>query len=290
MIKNTLVILFVSLMVLGTGCKKKELESLRQQNQDLSEQIEKKDSTITQLKQLNNRIEKNLQLIIQRRGIDSVVLQSLNRDKLSSRLKGLNEAMESKEKEVEALQNQLRGARYQAGQYKKQVNQLAGEVRSLEDSLKAINEDLMAKTQSIKKMTLEMETKDSTIADLQEKNEEYLESIRKKDEVMNTAYYSVGAEKDLQKDGVVIKVGGFLGFLGQTPVLNPEFNRADFETYQIPNGHDITIEAPKRKIELVTTHPDNSYTLKEPNDGTTVLTVTDEEQFWRAGKYLVVIY
>ena len=290
MIRNTIIVLVASLLVFSTGCKKKELENLRQQNQELSEQIEQKDSTIKQLQQLNNRIEKNLQLIIQRRGIDSVVLESLTRDRLKGRLQGLNEAMESKEMEVETLQNQLRGARYQAGQYKQQVNQLAGEVKSLEDSLKAVNEDLMAKAQTIEEMTMEMETKDSTIADLQKQNKEYLESIRKKDEVMNTAFYAVGAEKDLMEDGVIIKIGGFLGFLGQTPVLNPDFNEADFETYQIPNGHDITIKAPKRKIEFVTTHPDNSYSLKEQNDGTTVLTVTDEEQFWRAGKYLVVVF
>jgi len=288
-IRNTLIILVALMMGFSTGCNKEELEQLRQDRQELNQQIEEKNATIEELQQVNNRMQKNLQLIIDRRGIDSTVYKSLQGAQLSDRLKGLSESLQTQKSEVEALRNQLRGARYQAGQYKDQVEKLEEELTMKEDTLQSIQKDMMDQAQRIDEMMARAEKRDATIDSLKKKNKNYLEALQEKTRVVNTAYVVSGEEKSLVEKNVIKKVGGFLGIFGQTAVVDPEFNEADFSEFHIPQERELTIKAQKRKVELVTAHPENSYTLNE-NGETTVLKITDTEQFWRANKHLVIIY
>jgi DNA repair exonuclease SbcCD ATPase subunit len=288
-IRNTLIILVALMMGFSTGCNKEELEQLRQDKQELNQQIEEKNATIEQLEQVNNRMQKNLQLIIDRRGIDSTVYKSLQGDQLSDRLQGLSKSLQTQKSEVNALRNQLRGARYQAGQYKDQVEKLEEELKMKEDTLQSIQKDMMDKARRIDEMMAKAEKQDATIDSLKKKNKNYLETLQEKTRVVNTAYVVSGDEKSLEEKGVIQKVGGFLGIFGQTAVVDPEFNEADFTEFHIPQERELTIQAQKRKVEVVTPHPKNSYTLNG-NGETTVLEITDTEQFWRATKHLVVVY
>jgi len=288
-IRNTIIILLALIMGFSTGCNKEELEQLRQDKQELNQQIEEKNTNIEQLKQMNSRMEKNLQLIIDRRGIDSTVYKSLQGDQLSERLEGLNESLEVKQSEVKSLRNQLRGARYQAGQYKSQVEKLKEQLQMKEDTLQAIEADMMKKANEIEALMAKAEKQDAAIDSLKKKSKNYLEALQKKTEVENTAYVATGEEKKMQEKGVIKKEGGLLGIFGQTPVLNPQFNLADLKEFHIPDQTEVSINAQKRKVELVTPHPENAYTLNE-NGETTTLEITDPEQFWRAGKYLVIVY
>lgn len=290
MYKTSIVILVV-VLIGSTGCKKKELEKLRKENQTLSQQIEQKDSTIKALKNLQGEIEQNLQLMAQKEeGLDSAEIAKIATPRLRDRLTKLNDRVKTNKEKVESLRSQIQGNRYQADQYKKKVNRLKEEVKRVEDSLEIINEDLMAKTKQIKNMSSKLAKQDSTISKLTKQNEEYLDSLKKQNKLINTVYIATGPEKELIEDDVVIKKGGFLGFIGQTTVLNPVFSKSDFNTFNIPEFNSVTIETKKRKIDLVTAHPENSYTLKGKNGDHTVLTITDKEQFWRGGNYLVVTY
>ncbi|MFW6101828.1 MAG: hypothetical protein ACOC90_10625, partial [Bacteroidota bacterium] len=88
MMKNIAIILVVLLMGITTGCKKDEIEKLHQENEELSQQIEKKDSTINALRNFNDKIEKNLQSVAQRvSGLDTLSFEGLSQDEISERLK-----------------------------------------------------------------------------------------------------------------------------------------------------------------------------------------------------------
>ena len=290
MLRNTIIMLAAGLMVVSTGCNKEELENLRQQNEKLNQQIEQKNQTIDDLKQTNSQIEQSLQLIIDKQGdVDQADLDKVPGEQMKQRLSRLKEMVQTSGKEAEELKADLRGARSQAVKYKKQVYDLEEKISHYEDSIRAINKDLTGKVQKIKEMSDELYKKDTALTRIRKENKKYLESLHKKNRVMNTGYVAVGAEKDLQENDVIVKKGGFLGFLGQTASLNPDFNQEDFETFDIPDEQKITIEAAKRKVEVVTPQPKNAYKLEEA-DGTTTLTITDSEQFWRATKYLVISY
>lgn len=291
-LRNTLIIVITLLMGITTGCNKEELENLRQENQELSQRLEEKNQTIQKLEQMNNQINQNLQLIIEKGGeADAATLEEVQNDQLRKRLTRLNEMVRTSDKEVESIRNEMRGAQAQAIKYKKQVNQLEEDIESHEDSIREINKDLMSKMHRIEEMTEEMEEKDTTIAQLKRENEDYLTQLRKKSKVLNTAYLATGAEKDLEDDGIIEKRGGFLGIFGQTAVLNPDFNETHFREFDKTNELSVTIEAKKKKIEVITPQPVDSYELEEgEEEDQTVLKITDEDQFWRASKYLVISY
>ncbi|MFP4622140.1 MAG: hypothetical protein ACLFM7_12575 [Bacteroidales bacterium] len=291
MMKNIAIILVVLLMGITTGCKKDEIEKLHQENEELSQQIEKKDSTINALRNFNDKIEKNLQSVAQRvSGLDTLSFEGLSQDEISERLKELNKVISTKEEKGESLENKLRGARYQAQQYKEKINQLKDETGKLKDSLQVINNELMAKTERVEELLSEKEDQDATISKLREQNKAYRDSLREKKEQLNTVYVTVGPENELKEKDIVMKKGGFLGFIGQTAVLDPEFNQSDFNAYGISGKDSVTIEAKRRKVEVVTQHPEDAYDLEEKGNETTVLNITEPEEFWRAGKYLVITY
>ena len=290
-LRNTIIIVIALVMGVTTGCNKEELENLRQENQELSQTLEEKNQTIQELKQMNNQINQNLQLIIEKKGeADAATLKNIQGDQLRKRLTRLNEMVRTSDKEAESIRNELRGAQAQAIKYKKQVTQLQEDLKSHEDSIREINKDLMAKMQRIEEMTEKMEEKDTTIAKLQKENEDYLTQLRKKSKILNTAYLATGAEKELEDKGVIKKKGGFLGIFGQTAVLNPDFNQSHFREFDKTNELSVTIDAKKKKVEVVTPQPENSYEFEAGEGDQTVLKITDEDQFWRACKYLVITY
>jgi len=289
--RNTLIIVAALLMGVTTGCNKDELENLRQENQQLSQTLEEKNATIDELKQQNSRINQTVkQMVDNREGADSAAIAQISGNQLKNRLSRLNEMVRTSDKKAEALRNELRGAQAQAINYKKQVSELEEEIKSHEDSIRQINKELMKKMQHLEQMSNKMEEKDATIANLKKENEDYLELLRKKNHMLNTGYVAVGDEKDLEEDGVIMKKGGFLGFLGQTAVMNPDFDQKDFREFDKTNELEITIEAMKKKVEVVTPQPENAYTLEKGEGEQTILKITDPDQFWMATEYLVVSY
>lgn len=290
-LRNTFIIVVALLMGVTTGCNKEELENLRQENQQLNQTLEEKNATIEELKQKNNRINQILQQLVEKQdGADSAAIAQISGNQVKQRLNRLNKLVRTSGEKADALRYELRGARSQASNYKQQVNELEKEIKTHEDSIRQINKDVMDKMQQIEKMTATMEEKDTTIAKLKEENKEYLELLRKKNQMLNTGYVAVGDEKNLEEDGVIVKKGGFLGFLGQTAVLHPDFDQSHFREFDKTNEREIKIDAKKKKVEVVTPQPENAYTLEQGEGDQTVLKITDADMFWRATKYLVVSY
>lgn len=288
--RNTIIIVVILLLGVSSSCKKEELEQLRNENKELSQTIEQKDSQIAELEKQYNQLQQKLQLIAQaEEGTDSLDFGDVENEDLRNRLETISQRVEKQKDKAGSLNRQLRGARYQANKYKEQVDQLKSNVESLEDSLSSVNEDLMASKQRIEELEGEIEDQETTISELTEQNEAYNDSLKAKNELLNTVYVAIGSENEMEEEGVVVKVGGFLGFLGQTTVLNPGFNQSDFEVFTM-DKQSLTIDAKMKKVEVVTPHPKGSYRLGEGGNGSAVLNITDAEQFWKASKYLVVTY
>ncbi|MFP4449227.1 MAG: hypothetical protein ACLFPH_10875, partial [Bacteroidales bacterium] len=273
----------------SVGCNKKELEELRQENEELTEQVKKKDSRIKELKNQLSRVEKNLESMIENKSPGD--LSGLEKvGKLRQRLEKVNELVQETKEKREDFEKDLSGARYQANKYKKEADNLDKELKEHKDSLQVITEDLEAKAEKIKEMTSKMDEQESEIDELSKENQTYLDSLKKQTNKLNTAYIAVNSGKNLENKNIIKKEGGFLGFLGQTWILDPTFSESDFKPFNKVEENKITIDAKKRKAEVITSHPENAYTMKEEEDDKTVLEITDPEKFWRASKHLVIAY
>ncbi|MGM0496799.1 MAG: hypothetical protein ACQESJ_02690 [Bacteroidota bacterium] len=290
MYKNALLLAAIILLAVFSGCNKKELEELRSENKELNKTIEEKDKKIKQLEGQYNKVEKNLQLIVEEKDDEESEFQKISDNKLMKRLESVRETMRENRDKAESSETKLDGIRYQASKHKEKAKKCKNQLEEHKDSIKSIKETLIAKKENIEEKDSRIENQDSTISELTEKNKAFEDSLKNLTKEFNTAYSAIKPKKQIKNENVVKKKGGFLGFIGQVKVLNPTFNESNFKTLNMKEKSSITIDAKPRNIEIITPHPEKSYSLEKGEDNKTILKIKDKDNFWRAGKHLVISY
>ncbi len=178
----------------------------------------------------------------------------------------------------------------------KNKQQLAAMRAKLKDSNKK-NEVL---EKFIARLTQEMDAKDVQIADLKSQleqlnvtltslNTNYTEAKQEsavKTDKLNTAYYAFGTSKELIKNNVLTKDGGFIG-IGKNQKLKADFNKDYFTKVDISTTNSIVLGA--KKAKLITTHPSSSYKIEGADGRAEKLTILNADDFWSASKYLVIV-
>ena len=74
--------------------------------------------------------------------------------------------------------------------------------------------------------------------------------------------------------------------MGKTQKLSESFNKNNFVKVDISKLKSIKLSA--NKIKLVTTHPQNSYTIKQV-ENKCVISIINSAEFWSASKYMVAL-
>lgn len=152
----------------------------------------------------------------------------------------------------------------------------------------------------IARLTTEIESKDAQIGDLKTQLEQlnvamtnlnitYQEATQEsavKTEKLNTAFYAFGTSKELIKNGVLTKEGGFIG-IGKNQKMKADFNKTYFTKVDITTTNTIALAAKKAKV--ITAHPSGSYKIEGPEGKVEKLTILNAEDFWSASKYLVIV-
>ncbi len=167
-------------------------------------------------------------------------------------------------------------------------------------SLKASNLQIASMQQTIDNLTSELSDKEYEVTQLKDELEKmnlelsnltmnYTEAQQESDAkttVINTAYYAFGTSKELTKQGVLTKDGGFIG-MGKTEKLSDNMNTTYFTKVDISVTKEITLGA--KKARLVTTHPADSYKIEGENGRADKLTILDADKFWSVSKYCVIV-
>ncbi len=178
----------------------------------------------------------------------------------------------------------------------KNKQRLASMKKKLNESNKK-NEEL---EKFIARLTTEIEEKDAQINDLKSQleklnvematlNTNYVEVTQEsavKTEKLNTAFYAFGTAKELIKNGVLTKEGGFIG-LGKIQKMKDDFNKNYFTKVDASTTNEIILGA--KKAKLVTTHPSGSYKIVGTDGKAEKLVITNVDDFWSASKYLVIV-
>jgi hypothetical protein len=152
----------------------------------------------------------------------------------------------------------------------------------------------------ITRLTSEIEAKDAQIGDLKTQLEqlnvamtnlnvtyqEVTQESEVKTEKLNTAFYAFGTSKELIKNGVLTKEGGFIG-LGKIQKMKDDFNKNYFTKVDISTTNTIILAA--KKAKLITTHPSASYKIEGADGKAEKLTILNAEDFWSTSKYLVLV-
>lgn len=180
------------------------------------------------------------------------------------------------------------------------MNKNKQRLAAMKTKLKESNNKNAELEKFITRLTAEIEEKDAQINDLKgqlEKlnvemtnlNTNYTEATQEsavKTEKLNTAYYAFGTSKELIKNNVLTKEGGFIG-MGKTQKMKDDFNKSYFTKVDVSTTNEIVLSA--KKAKLITTHPAGSYKIEGADGKADKLVIINAEDFWSASKYLVIV-
>lgn len=257
-----------------------ELEQLRQENIELKQQAEEvteKDSLINEYAQFILDIQSNLNAINQKE--NTLILKSknpeLNRGDSSivNDLKTLGVLLAENKSKVNSMKSKLNNANIQIEDLENVVLKLTEQVEEKDREIMGLKGELSDLGVAFDELLAAYE---DNIVVLAEKNQ----TIETQKEELNTAYYTVGSGRELKENGVITKEGGFIG-LGKTKKLKQDFNKSYFTKVDITQT--TTISLGSNKVNIITTHPENSYTINGD-----LLKISKPKEFWSASKYLVI--
>lgn len=292
---NSLINGLITLVIAGSvvSCNTKEMEnkiaSLSAENQQLMQRVQEKDSAVVSFMGALTQVEANLRDIREREmNIELKNSEDLSPSDLKEEIRNdveeINRLLAENKKTIRGLNIRLRNSSNENVKLNNMMEQLKRsfeeKIAMQENRIESLNDELASKE-------VEIQILNASVEELTEQTEVQQSTIEEKTQALNTAYYTMGTYKDLKEKNVLNKEGGFLG-LGKTETLKNDFNEDEFRQINIRETVFFPIEA--KKVELVTTHPDDAYLLEEDETSDQInLIISDPEKFWQSSKYLVLM-
>jgi len=293
--------LYVSVLMLALStmsCNQDKIDKLSAENQELSTTKDSLNSNLVAYMHTFNEIEKNLAEIKKRedkinlKTSDNVEFNEENaKQAVVKDIQAINALMAENRKKMAELQNRLNSTNKE---FKTMVNRLNARLKDKNEQLTAMKGELeqlniekAALAENVDKLSYTVDTLENR-AQLQTKViAAQDEKIEHQTEAINTAYVAIGTYKDLKDEQVVDKEGGILG-IGSTEKLKDDLNEKAFKKIDKTTTTAIPVFA--KKIELVTSHPADSYEIsRDMDEQVQKLTILKPDEFWKSSKYLVVM-
>lgn len=276
-------LLIAVILGLGTACKSPQNEDTAfQQRDSLILVIDERDADLNEIINSYNDVERNLNTISEKQNI---ILLSANKEmkldqkeRINAEIKAINDLMEANAKKLNQLNSKLKKSDRKNVALENttillndQLKQKIKELKSLNDKINSLNLNVAQLQVCIDSLYLEINEQTKTIAET---------SVE-----LRTAYYVVGETKELMKAGLIDKEGGLLG-MGRTAKLSDNLDNSKFT--QIDYTQTTSISIYSKHAKIITSHPDDSYTLNKTGKVIDNITITNPEKFWSASKYLVI--
>lgn len=270
----------LAFMACNRGPSEQE-QALMTKSAQLEAQIASRDSLIEDMTRSFSDIESNLALIDEREKL----LQQNNTDELSldqrkritRDIQLMNSLMNESRERIADLTKRLDKSRIESSGLRKKLKDLDFMLATRDSSITNMKDQLLAKDFKIEQVNQQLTAIELEIA----RREATIEQLG---DELNTAWYAVGTQKELEENGVITRSGGVLG-LGRTAALNDGVSAERFRAVDTRETRRIPLEG--KKVELVTEHPNGSYEIVEENEHLAYLEIKDPNSFWKLSKYMV---
>jgi len=146
----------------------------------------------------------------------------------------------------------------------------------------ALEEELKKKHIQIQHMNFTIDGLQHALDSIHAKTLSTERKLEETTEELYRAYYAFGTRKELKEQNILTGDG----FMSKKKVLESDFDKDYFTQIDTREVDSIPLYRPKAKI--LTTHPQDSYTLEKNDEGALVLKITDKDRFWSTSKYLVI--
>ena len=270
-----------------TACNQKELEMQKATIDSLQGVVNAKDTEIDDLFQMLNEIEGNLSMINSK--YSSV--QEMRRNDTEGNYNHKQQIAD----QMSSIENLMADNKAKIAQLNSRVSSLNKKNADLQAYITKLEERSAAQEAQIAELLTELENNKVVIKGLNQSVTDLTASNKEKDDYIarqvadaNRAYFVVGSYSDLKEAGIVNKTGGFIG------IGRKQGTMADMPTElftEIDRTKVTTITVNKKKAQVISQHPENSYELvygEEDSKVVAYLRILNPSQFWKYTDYLVI--
>jgi len=265
-----------------TSCgddKEKEVnplaDSLKGVTSELSGKLNEKEAALQEFIGTFNEIQENLNTIKQK---EKIVSNSSSTGDVKSKEAQIKE-------DIQAIYDLISKNKNRIGSLSKKLKDSNLKLEGMEKMIENLQNALTQKDEEISDLKSKMESLNIELANLNTNYKEVEQESDAKTEVINTAYYAIGTNKELKEKNVISKEGGFIG-IGKTSKVKADFNKEYFTKVNIEQTTSINLGAKKAKI--LSNHPSSSYKIvgEKPVEK---IEITNTKEFWSNSKYLVIV-
>lgn len=187
--------------------------------------------------------------------------------------------------DITQIANILKENRAKIDQLQKLLKDSKNESAELKQAINSLNEMIEEKGKVISELQEELAKRDIRIAELDDAitsltqmNTVQANVILSQDSELNRVYYAFGTSKELREQKIIAKRGRGL--------LKGNFNQDYFTAIDMRETTSLPIGC--KKAEVLTTHPNGSYSLDKDANGLLILNISDPKLFWSTSPYLVI--
>jgi chromosome segregation ATPase len=262
---------------------------LKQQNDSLAQVAATKDSQMNQMINTIGDIEATLRVIKEKEEI--IAIKARQGETSGESAKQINEdirliydLMVQNKERIESLENQLKQSGVETGRLNRLVAGLNDKLRQKNVEIKQLNELLQQKNTEIDDMNYALTDMEIAMDSIRTVNEEARSELKSTKDDMYKAYYAIGTKSELKEKNILNKEG-FL-FFGKTELLKDDFDKEYFA--EIDTRETDSLEVFQPNAEVLTSHPEGSYSMTTADNGNLILNIEDRDAFWSISKYLVI--
>ncbi len=279
--KYLLLLLIPAFFACGRAAEKKA-EELQSKTDSLMSQTMQKDEAINEFIRSINEIQGTLDTIKQKENIINLTtdrggeLKLSAKDQIKTDIQDIYSLMQKNKESISALTKKLRNSNMKVDELNKMVERLNKDLADKAAQIEDLRTKLAKLNTSFAMANLKIDTLSRTVKDQGSKIDNQSQTIAEQDAALNTAYYVIGSNKELKKNGV-IKSGEVLA----------NFNKDLFTKIDIRKTTEISILSKKAKI--LSSHPSTAYKFTGDKKVIQALQILDYKAFWSNSKYLVIV-
>ncbi|MCX6266375.1 MAG: hypothetical protein NTW16_03330 [Bacteroidetes bacterium] len=279
--KYFLLLLIPVLFACGRAAEKKAQE-LQSKTDSLMSQTMQKDEAINEFIRSINDIQGTLDTIKQKENIINLTtdrggeLKLSAKDQIKNDIQSIYGLMQKNKETINALSRKLKNSNMKVDELNKMVERLNKDLADKASQIEDLRSKLSKLNASFEMANLKIDTLSRTVKDQGSQINNQSQTLAAQDEALNTAYYVIGNNKELKKNGV-IKSGEVLS----------DFNKELFTKIDIRKVTEISILSKKAKI--LSSHPSTAYKFTGDKKVIQALQILDYKAFWSNSKYLVIV-
>ena len=287
--KKFFYVLLIPVLLLASGCNQKKIDRLQAQNDSLRAVGGDKDSNISEFVATFNDIEANLdsikkaELVIDKNAKAGEVKGS-RKEQIKSDIKYIYDLQQKNRKMVAELSAKLSKSGRHAAQLQKMIDNLNASIAEKDVQIAQMTDELGKLNIQVKDLNVKVTDLNTNVDNLSADNAKKQADIDAKTAALNTAYYVIGTNRELKDKKIITGEGGFIG-IGRTKDIMADLNMNDIIKVDITVVNEIPIM--KKKINIITSHPNGSYRL-EGDKTVDKLVIVDAKAFWSLSKVLVI--